>query len=170
MSKRELKKHLHQLSKEQIEEEFLRVYEKFPAVKTYFDFVFNPKEEQLLREAKSKIKNEFFPNTGKRPKMRRSIAQKFIKHFIFLGLDPFLVADLMLYTMETAQILTDVKTIKQESFYKGMYNSYNQTIKFINEQKMQSDFELRLGKIAQTAVFQEWPNGEQLIWLWNSLE
>ena len=42
MSKRELKKFLSQLSKEQLEEQIVEIYEKFVPVKTYFNFVFNP--------------------------------------------------------------------------------------------------------------------------------
>ena len=59
MSKRDLKKYLSGLSKNQIEEQFLELYTKFADVKTYYDFVFNPNEEKLLREAKVKISNEY---------------------------------------------------------------------------------------------------------------
>ena len=59
MSKRELKKFLSQLSKEQLEEQIVEIYEKFVPVKTYFNFVFNPNEENLIKDAKLKISNEF---------------------------------------------------------------------------------------------------------------
>ena len=61
MSKRDLKKYLTELHKKQLEEQILELYEKFSAVKTYYDFVFNPKEETLLKECKIKISNEYFP-------------------------------------------------------------------------------------------------------------
>ena len=35
--------------------------------------------------------------------MRRSVAQKYIKHFLLLGVDPFIIADVMLYNVEIAQ-------------------------------------------------------------------
>ncbi len=38
MSKRELKKYLHELPKDQLEEQILDLYAKFKNVKTYFDF------------------------------------------------------------------------------------------------------------------------------------
>ena len=103
MSKRDLKKYLSGLDKAQIEEQFLEMYDKFGDVKTYYDFVFNPKEEKLIAEAKAKISNEYFPIKSKRPKLRRSVAQKYIKHFLTLGVDPIVLADLMLFTIETAQ-------------------------------------------------------------------
>ena len=43
MSKRDLKKYLVNLSKEQLEEQLIELYEKFSPVKVYYDFVFNPK-------------------------------------------------------------------------------------------------------------------------------
>ena len=103
MSKREFKKYLNQLTKEQLEDQMIALYDKFVPIKTYFNFVFNPNEANLMKDAKLKISNEFFPIKGKKPKMRRSVAQKYIKHFISLGVDAFLIADLMLYTIEIAQ-------------------------------------------------------------------
>ena len=91
MSKRDLKKYLSELNKQQLEEHIIELYDKFIPVKTYYNFVFKPNENNLLKDAKLKVSNEYFPIRGKRPKMRRSVAQKFIKHFIQLGVDPFVV-------------------------------------------------------------------------------
>ena len=107
MSKHKLKKYLSELNKEQLEEQIIELYEKFSPVKVYYNFVFNPKEESLLQECKLKISNEYYPlkKLGRRskPKMRRSVAQKYIKHFTLLGVDPFVIADVMLYNIEIAQ-------------------------------------------------------------------
>ncbi|HEU0137624.1 MAG TPA: DUF6155 family protein, partial [Flavobacterium sp.] len=78
MSKRNLKKYLSGLTQEQTAEQLLELYDKFSDVKAYYDFVFNPNEEKLVREAKLKINNEYFPVKGKRAKLRRSVAQKHI--------------------------------------------------------------------------------------------
>lgn len=85
MSKRDLKKYLNQLDNEQLQEQIIELYDKFIPVKTYYDFVFNPKEDKLLEESKIKIANEYFPTRSKKAKARRSVAQKYIKHFISLG-------------------------------------------------------------------------------------
>ncbi|RZJ60320.1 MAG: hypothetical protein EOO45_24555, partial [Flavobacterium sp.] len=69
MSKRELKKYLSSLPKEELQEQMMALYDKFSDVKAYYDFVFNPKEEKLEQEAKSKIANEYFPIKSKRPKL-----------------------------------------------------------------------------------------------------
>ncbi|NAS30591.1 hypothetical protein GTQ40_06385 [Flavobacteriaceae bacterium R38] len=159
MSKRDLKKYLNTLNKEQLEEQLIDLYERFNQVKTYYNFVFNPKEEKLIGECKAKISNEYFP-TGKRkkPKMRRSVAQKFIKHFITIGVDPVLIADVMLFNLEIAQTFSSEKPIKQEAFYKSMFNSYKQSIEFIIQNGILNDFKPRLLKIYAETQHQDWLN------------
>jgi hypothetical protein len=158
MSKRDLKKYLSELNNAQLQEQIIELYDKFIPVKTYYNFIFNPNENSLIREAKQKVSNEYFPVRGKRPKMRRSVAQKFIKHFISLGVDPFLIADLMLYNIELAQTLSAEKKINSELFYKSMLLSFNQCIGFLIEKGILNDFESRIVTIKNNAQEQNWIN------------
>jgi hypothetical protein len=158
MSKRDLKKYLSELNNEQLQEQIIELYDKFLPVKTYYNFIFKPNEPNLIRDAKLKISNEYFPVRGKRPKMRRSVAHKFIKHFVTLGVDPFMIADVMLYNMEIAQALSAEKQINSELFYKSMLLSFNQCISFLIEQGILSDFENRVVAIKNKAQEQNWMN------------
>jgi hypothetical protein len=164
MSKRDLKKYLTELSKEQLEEQIIELYEKFSPVKVYYDFVFNPKEDKLLQESKVKISHEYFPikkpNAKWRPKakMRRSVAQKIIKHFIMIGVDPFVIADIMLYNIEIAQTYSSNNFIKQELFYKSILNSFEQAVNFIISNGILHDFKERIFAIQQQTIQQKWKN------------
>ena len=158
MSKRDFKKYLSELTKTQLEEQFVEIYDKFKDVKVYYDFVFNPNEKNLIKDAKIKISNEYFPVRGKRPKLRRSVAQKFIKHFISLGMDSFLIADLMLYNIEIAQTLTSEKMITSESFYKSILLSYNQSVSFLIEKSILYEFKSRIEAINKETINQNWRN------------
>ena len=162
MSKRDLKKYVSELNKEQLEEQIIDLYEKFQPVKVYYDFVFNPKEESLLLDSKLKISNEYFPikKLGRRskPKMRRSVAQKLIKHFVVLGVDPFVIADVMLYNIEIAQAYSSDNPIKQELFFKSMFNSFEQAVEFIISNGIYAEFKTRIGSIFQETVDQKWIN------------
>ena len=160
MSKRDLKKHLSDLTKSQLEEQFVEMYDKFKDVKVYYDFVFNPNEKNLIKDAKLKISNEYYPIRGKRPKMRRSVAQKFLKHFISLGMDSFLIADLMLYNIEIAQTLSSEKTIIADSFYKSMLLSYQQAVSFMIEKSILYEFQNRVVAINKESIEQNWRNAE----------
>jgi hypothetical protein len=162
MSKRDLKKYVSELNKEQLEEQIIDLYEKFQPVKVYYNFVFNPKEESLLQDSKLKISNEYFPikKLGRRskPKMRRSVAQKLIKHFVVLGVDPFVIADVMLYNIEIAQAYSSENLIKQELFFKSMFNSFEQAVEFIISNGIYAEFKTRIGSIFQETVDQKWIN------------
>ena len=159
MSKRDLKKYLGELDKEQLQEQLIELYDKFSVVKEFYDFVFNPKEDKLLQEAKLKISHEYFPvsSSGKRrkPKMRRSVAQKIIKHFITLGVDPFVIADVMLYTIEIAQAFSSENIIRQETFYKSMSNSFEQAVQFSIANGILSEFNSRIRAISEETIAQK---------------
>lgn len=158
MSKRDLKKYLAQLDKPQIEEQFLALYDKFPEVKTYYDFVFNPREDKLVEAAKIKIANEYFPTKTKRAKLRRSTAQKIIKHFLSLGVDAYHVADVMLFSIEVAQKYSGKRQMYYASFYSSMLKSFEQAAQFIYDRGIRADFTKRLDAIANVAQTQRWEN------------
>lgn len=158
MSKRDLKKYLADLTKPQLEEQFIEMYEKFSEVKVYYNFVFNPKEQDLVKDAKFKISNEYYPVKSKRARLRRSTGQKIIKHFITLGVDSFVIADVMLYNIEIAQTFSGEKRIKFESFYKSVLNSYQQAVSFMIERGILDDFKSRVVAIKEISEKQNWPN------------
>lgn len=162
MSKRDLKKYLQELDKNQLEEQIIELYEKFSSIKVYYDFVFNPKEDTLLKECKIKISNEYFParTSGKprKPKMRRSVAQKYIKHFILLGVDPFIIGDVMLYAIEIAQTFSAEKPVKSELFYKSMLTSFEQAVRFMIANGILEEFKSRITAINDETNHQNWFN------------
>ena len=162
MSKRDLKKYLAELNKEQLEEQIIELYEKFSPVKVYYNFVFNPKEETLLQQCKLKISQEYYPlkKSGRRskPKMRRSVAQKYIKHFIILGVDPFLIADVMLYNIEIAQTFASENVIKHELFYKSILNSFTQAVIYLIANGILVEFKPRIIEIHNQSITQKWFN------------
>ncbi len=160
MGKRALQKYLTGLKKKELEVQILDLYLRFPLVKEYYDFVFNPKEGKLVQEAKTKISNEYYPLKRKKPKARRSVAQKYIKHYIKLGVDPHLIADVMLYNLEIGQSFSQDKNVP-DAFYKSMLNSFNEAVHFISVNGLLHDFKDRIIKIYQNTQDQEWLHGEE---------
>ena len=158
MSKRDLKEYIQQLTKEQLKEQITDLYSRFKEVKEFYDFAFDPQENKLLEECKFKISKEYFPVSSRKAKMRRSVAQKFIRHFKKLGVEPNLIADVMLYHIEIAQTYTSHKFVKQESFYKSMLKSFSEAIAYIDENRIRKDFQERLIRIADDAAEQNWMN------------
>ncbi len=160
MSKRALQKYIGDLKKKELEAQLLDLYAKFPVVKEYYDFVFNPKEDKLVQEAKTKISNEYFPVKRKRPKARRSVAQKYIKRFIKLGVDPYLVADVMLFNLEIAQSFSMEKNVP-DAFYKSMLNSFKEVVHYVSVNGLLHDFKVRIIKAYQFTQEKEWLHREE---------
>ena len=156
VSKRALKKYLSELPKEALEAQVMDLYERFPAVKKFYDFAFNPKEDKLLQEAKFKISNEYFPVRRKRPRARRSVAQKYIRQFRTLGMAPYLIADLMLYNLETAQLFAREKRVP-EAFYKSMLNSFTEATQYISQQGLLPEFKDRIAIVYKEIRERQWP-------------
>lgn len=158
MSKKELKKYIHSLDKKQLEEQLLDLYERFKDVKVYYNFVFNPQEDKLLEECKYKIRKEYFPATRRKPKARRSVAQKYIRHFMKLGMDPSLIAEIMLFNLETAQAYSANKFVRQESFYTSMLRSFQEAREYVGSHGLNEAYYSRLQTVAENAWKQEWFN------------
>jgi hypothetical protein len=169
MSKRDLKKYLVSLPKDELESQLLALYEKFGEVKAYYDFVFNPKEEKLEQEAKVKISHEYFPIKGKRPKLRRSTAQKYIKHFITLGVDPFVVADVMMYNVEIAQTFSARREMSS-TFYKSILNSYKQAVDYVVVNGVAPNFKERIEKAYKETLRQRWENYKEFERIYDNFE
>ena len=90
--------------------------------------------------------------------MRRSVAQKFIKHYISIGVDVFIIADLMLYNIEIAQTFCGEKTIKQELFFKSMLTSFQQAVSFLIENGIFNEYQSRVVAINDVTYHQNWSN------------
>lgn len=158
MSKRALKKYLADLSKEELEEQVVELYDRLKEVKDFYTFVFNPNEDKRIDEARFKISKEYFPVGKRKPKKRRSVAQKLIKEFIKLGVEPVRIADLMLYNIEIAQTYNETAPITQEAFYRSMLKSFGESVKYIEYNGLETEFQERMKKIVNSAWNQDWMN------------
>lgn len=155
MSKTSLKKYLAGLKKKDLELQILDLYGRFPVVKTYYDFVFNPKEEKIIQEAKRKVSNEYFPIRRKRARARRSLAQKYIKHFSTLGMDPFLLGEFMIFNLETAQRYSKSQRVN-EGFYKSMLRSYKEAVHYLVQHSLINEFKERILQFYKGVEEQDW--------------
>lgn len=159
MSKRALTKYLSELKKKELESQLIDLYTRFPIVKEYYDFVFNPREDKLVQDAKIRISNEYFPQKRKRARARRSVAQKFIKHFITLGVDPHITADLMLYNVEIAQTYSMQKNLPT-TFHKSMEKSFNELVRYVSVNGLLEQYKDRIVACYLFTTENNWPNLE----------
>ena len=160
MSKRALKKYIEALDEKALKEQIIDLYDRIPQVKTFYDFVFNPKEEALIEEAKIKISNEYFPTKRKRARKRRSVAQKYIKQYKLLGVDPKLLGDLMLFNIEVAQTYSDTATKMPDAFFKSMLVSFKEVMQYVSYYQLKEEFSDRIEGIIDQSESQNWSNAD----------
>ena len=82
MSKLTLKKELQRLTKEQLLEQILDLYDKNKAVKGFYDFYLNPKKKlEMAEKYKKLIRKEFNVDNPERAGLKFSVAKSAIPDF-----------------------------------------------------------------------------------------
>jgi len=144
MSKSALKKELLKLTKEQLVEQILDLYEKNKSIKEFYDFYLNPhNEKELVEKYKKIIRKEFNVERPERGSEKFSVAKKAISEFKSLQPSPEALADVMLYLPESACELTYYYGDYSEHFYDSTYNNYKAALEFIAKHHLLDEFKLR---------------------------
>jgi hypothetical protein len=142
MSRISLKKELQKLSKEQIIEQVLDLYDANKSVKEFYKFYLNPeREKELMEKYKKIIVNEFQPASRSHyPKGRYSVAKKAIADFKSLRPSPELVAELMLALVENACICASTYGGFPESFFTSITSNFESALIFLKKENLLDHF------------------------------
>ena len=146
MSKAQLKKYLIKLTKEQVIDVVLELYDARKEAKEYLDFYINPNDDAKLEEYKKIIYNEFYPNRGE-PKCRFSVCRKAISDFKKLKPSPFCIADLMLFYIETGVNFTAEYGDMWEQYYTALENNFDKAMEFIYKNGYLEELRPRIEKM-----------------------
>lgn len=102
MSKAKLKKYLSSLTKEQVIDVVLELYDARKEAKDYFEFYLAPDSGAEAEKFKRIIEREFFPARGIAENPSLSKCKKIVADFQKLKAEPVDVADVMLFFIEQA--------------------------------------------------------------------
>ena len=149
MGLRELKAELKKQNKETLIKHISELYTKFKPVKEYFDFYFNPNEEDLLEKYKEKVREGFYPKYGWDLKL--SISRKAINDFKKLGPSPEYVVDLLLYYVECGVEFTNEFGDIDESFYISIGNTFTRALELMEKELLFKKFKDRCENILDDA-------------------
>ena len=152
MSKAALKKELNNLTKEQLVEQILDLYDKNKAVKEFYNFYLNPRnEKELVEKYKKLIRKEFNVERPERSSEKFSVAKKAISDFKNLQPTAEALADVMLYLPESACELTYCYGDFSEQFYDSAYNNYKAALEFMAKNKTLDVFRARAEQCVEWA-------------------
>ena len=154
MSKLQLKKELQKLTKEQLIEQIIELYDMYKPVKEYYKIYLNPDNiQELFEKHKAIIVQEFYPsNKSRNPKLRFSVAKKAIADFSVIKPPPKLIADLMVTLAETACRFAYESSDLWEQFYDSTANNFERALKYLQKEKLLDDFKLRCEKCLKCTV------------------
>jgi hypothetical protein len=144
MSKAALKKELQLLTKAQLTEQILELYNTYKSVKEYYEHYLNPQgEKELMEKYKAIIVKEFFPKSNRIGRTRFSVAKKAITDFRALHPSPELLADVMVTLPEMACQFTYDYGDMGESFYTSVANNFEAALKFLKKEDLLNKFKSR---------------------------
>ena len=146
-----LKKSLSGKDENELLEEIINLFKKFPQVQEYYALAFSEEgEELILDKYKEIITNEFFPKRGY-GKARLSIAKKAISDFKKISGKPLLTIDIMLHYVEQGVGFTDQYGDIDGPFYDSMEAMFERALKLAEEYNLLSSFQKNCEEIVNGA-------------------
>lgn len=168
---REVKKYLNELSEEELREEFLKLYKKFPILKEYYQQELSQDGGGLVGDYKKKLRQHYFPSGRAVKRPRAAKTRELLSRFRKLSPFPFDVADLLLYQAEVMVEFSASKGSGNRGFISGGFNQtlvsrYKDALQLIVAEGLQPDFMPRLQQLLQNARFMRWGTYDVLLALY----
>ena len=141
----DIKIELKKLDKNKLIDLIADLYKKNKSVKEFFDFYVNPKERELFDKYRDKVFEAFYPKRGYNFKLKDG--KQAISNFKKLGPSCDLIADLLLFYVETGVKFTNDFGDIDESFYSSMETTYVAALTLVKKENLLDKFADRAGKV-----------------------
>jgi len=141
----DIKRELKKLDKDKLIDLVSDLYKKNKSVKEFFDFYINPDERKLFNKYRDKVFEAFYPNRGYGFKLKDG--KQAISNFKKLEPPTDLVADLMLFYVETGIKFTKDFGDIDERFYSSLETTYVAALTLMRKENLLDKFADRAGKV-----------------------
>jgi len=121
------------------------LYKKNKSVKEYFDFYVNPDERMLFNKYRIKVYEAFYPKRGDDCKLKDG--KQAISDFRKLQPSAELLADLMLFYVETGVEYTNEFGDIDQNFYSSLEKTYAAALEFMRKENLLEKFAERTQKV-----------------------
>lgn len=145
----EIKKELKKLDKGKLIELIAELYKKNKSVKEFFDFYLNPDEKELFNKYRNKVFEAFYPKRGYNYKLKDG--KQAISDFKKLGPSSELLADLMLFYVETGVKFTNDFGDIDENFYSSIETTYVAALRLMKKENLLDMFADRTEKVVSNS-------------------
>lgn len=161
----ELRRELKIMDKDKLIDLIIDLYKKNKLVKEFFDFYVNPHyENELLENYKNKVYRAFYPRGSYDYNLKD--AKKAISDFKKLGTSPKLLADLMLFYVETGVKYTNDFGDINEAFYYSLEATFHDALTLMKKENILDDFKERARKVVDDTSGIGWGFHDYLYDVW----
>lgn len=150
----EIKKELNKFDKGKLIEIIADLYKKNKEVKSLLDFYANPNEAELFDKYREKVREAFYPKRGSRFKLKDG--KSAISDFKKRNPSATLVADLMLYYVETGVEFTDEVGSIDDAFYTSLESTYLAALKLMQKEHLLDHFAQRNANLIKDSIGIGW--------------
>lgn len=140
------------------------MYKKNKTVKEFFDFYVNPDERELFEKYRDKVFEAFYPKRGYNYKLKDG--KQAISDFKKIGSSADLLADLMLFYVETGVKFTNDLGDINETFYKSLATTFVDSLTLMRKENILDKFEDRVGKVVDDTSGIGWGFHDFLVQVW----
>lgn len=146
----EFKKVLSEMNEEELREELLKLYNKLPQVKEFYnqDLMTEEERQVVLKNYKSKIHKQFWTSKGN-PKDYPSNAQirTIISEYEKIAVFPYDIVDLLLYRVEVCTDYANQFGGTLDADYNASITSFKKLVKLLKQHNLKQHFEKRIAKV-----------------------
>ncbi|MEI2397011.1 hypothetical protein [Paenibacillus phytohabitans] len=135
LSNSTIKKHLKNLTREELEAEILNMTKIYPIIQEHYFSILFPDSEEVLDKYKKIIEKEF---VHKGEILRYQIMKQAIKDFSYVSTNKGQISELMIFTVECGVDFTlsygDIDDEKSGGFGDGMMELYSDYLGYLEEE------------------------------------
>ena len=164
MGLNEIKKELKTFEKEKLINLIAELYKKNKSVKEFLDFYVNPNERKLFEKYRDIVFEAFYPKRGYALKLK--VGKQAIIDFKKLEPSKKLLADLMLFYVETGVTFTNDFGDISEAFYNSLSSTFYNALTLMEKENVLLKFEERVGKIIDDTSDIGWGFHDYLVQVW----
>ena len=155
MSKSQVKKLLSSMSKEEVINVVMELYDARKEARDYLDYYANPNEKGELEKFKKVVLKEFDDDISRNPKCRFSVCRKALSDFKKLAPSSDTLAEAMVFYVERVYEFSFNAGDLWEQYYDSAISNFRSTLRFLIKNNM---LESMIPRIVQIMAW-SWPCG-----------
>ena len=147
------------MSEEELKQEIIKLYNKLPQVKDFYnqDLMTEEERQEVLKKYKEKIYKEFWtPKGNPKGMINNSSIKNIIAEYEKICLFSFDLVDLLIYRVEITTEYAEQFGGMADSNYNSSITTFKKAMKIINENSFKSHFENRIKMILKAGNLDYW--------------